>query len=279
MTIKIVTDSTSDIPKHLVDRHGIIVLPLTVHFGHEEFRDGVDITSDEFFKKLVSNQVLPTTSQIAPAVFKEVYERELKNGNSIISIHISSELSGTYQSAVIARETLKNDKNVSVIDSRSTTLSLGMMVLKAAELAESGLSYEQIVEEIEKYKREVKLLIVVDTLDYLRKGGRLSGAQAVLGNMLNIKPVLTIEDGKVVVIDKVRGDKKAQKRIIELLKEMSNDISGQAIGVANAACPETADEIKQLVKEEFGSTEFIEANVGSVIGTHVGPGAYGIVFS
>lgn len=277
MAIKIVTDSTSDIPKDLVDKYGIIELPLTVHFGDEEFKDRVDITSEKFFEKLINSDKLPTTSQVNPGAFEEVFKREIEKGNEIISIHISGELSGTYQSAVIAAESVGNH-NISVIDSRTTTFALGMIVLRAAELAESGMAREEIVKKIEEYKSSVKILIMVDTLEYLKKGGRLSGAQAVIGGMLNIKPILTIENGKVVVVEKVRGLKKGLKRIVEIMKEKGNNISSQTIGVVNANCADTSEELKTLVREEFGDVKFIDTNVGSVIATHAGPGAFGVMF-
>lgn len=277
MGIKIITDSTADIPKHLTDKFGINVLPLTVHFGDEEFKDGVDITSEEFFEKLTSSDRLPTTSQVSPAAFSDVYIRELKKGNSIISIHISGDLSGTYQSAVIAKQSVGSE-DIYIIDSREATLALGMIVLKAAELAQKGMEAKEIVREIEEYKNRVKLLIMVDTLEYLKKGGRLSGAQAMIGGILNIKPILTIEDGKVVVVDKVRGKKKALKSIIELMKDTGHDIKNQVVGIANARSIETACELKELIRAEFETSDFIETDVGSVISTHVGPGAFGVVF-
>lgn len=277
MPIKIITDSTADIPKDLVDKYGIIELPLTVHFGNEEFKDRVDITSEQFFEKLAASKNLPSTSQVTPQSFADVYKDELNKGNSIISIHISSDLSGTYQSAVIAKKSI-GDHRISIIDSRSATLALGMIVLKAAELAESGMDKDAIVKEIEEYKKRVQLLIVVDTLEYLRKGGRLSGAQAAIGGLLNVKPILTIQDGKVVVVDKVRGMKKAEKRVLELMKEKGNDIQNQVIGIANAKSTDVVQELKDLIREEFGDVNFIDANVGSVIATHVGPGAFGVIF-
>jgi len=277
MSIKIITDSTCDIPKHLIDKYGIIELPLTVHFGDEEYRDRVDITSEEFYDKLVKSQKSPTTSQVNPVAFEEAFRKELEKGNSIISIHISSDLSGTYQSAVIAKESIGSDR-ISIIDSRTATFALGAIVLKTAELVEKGLTHEEVVREVEEFKNKVNLLIVVDTLEYLKRGGRLSGAQAMIGGMLNIKPILTIKDGKVVVVDKARGIKKALKSIIDIMKQKSDSINNQVVGIAQAKCPETVNELKLLIAEEFGNTQFVDANVGSVIATHVGPGAFGVVF-
>lgn len=277
MGIRIVTDSTSDIPKGLIDKYEIIELPLTVRFGEEEYKDRVDITSDQFYEKLVKSKDLPTTSQVNPVTFEEVYKNELEKGNDIISIHISSDLSGTYQSAIMARQSL-NDDRISVVDSRTATLSLGFIVLKAAELAKKGMKRQEIVKEIEEYKNNVKLLIAVDTLEYLKKGGRLSGAQAMIGGILNIKPILTIDNGKVVVVDKARGIKKVFKVIIDIMKDKGTDIKGGVVGIANANCTETVEELKLAIIEEFGPVEFVDTKVGSVIATHVGPGAFGVAF-
>jgi DegV family protein with EDD domain len=150
--------------------------------------------------------------------------------------------------------------------------------MKAAEYANAGMERSRIVEKINAFKSEVRILIVVDTLEYLKKGGRLSGAQAVIGGMLNIKPILTIKDGKVVLIDKARGQKKAMRRVIDIMKEESIGLPGELIGIANAACPETAEELKAMVREELGDVKFIESAVGCVIGTHAGPGAFGLIF-
>lgn len=277
MAIRIVTDSTADIPKYLVEKHNIIVLPLTVRFGDEEYRDGVDISEQEFYDKLSKSTSLPTTSQVAPSMFIDTYNSELKNGNSIISIHISSDFSGTYQSAVLARQSV-DSHNVALIDSRSATLSLGMIVIKAAELVDKGLGLEEIVKEIEEYKKKVRIIIAVDTLKYLKMGGRLSGTQALIGDMLNIKPLLTIENGKVVLLEKARGQKKVISRIIEIIEERGRITENSRVGIVHAMCPDTASELEGLIKEKFKDVEFYKNSVGSVIATHVGPGAFGVVF-
>lgn len=277
MSTVILTDSTCDIPKDLLQKYGIIELPLTVHFGGKEYRDRVDITPEQFFQKLADSDELPTTSQVSPSVFADYYKRELDKGNDIISIHISSGLSGTYQSAVLAKQTLGDDSRISIVDSRTGSLALGFVVLKAAQLLAEGMSKEELLEKLENYKSRVKLFIVVDTLKYLRKGGRLSGSQAMLGSMFNIKPVLTVKDGKVELIDKVRGEKKALKRLVELVEEAGGVTQGGIIGVANAQNPEKAEKLKKMIIEEFGDVKFIESSVGSVVATHAGPGAYGII--
>lgn len=278
MSTKIITDSTCDLPKHLIDDYGIIELPLTVHFGDSEYRDRVDITPEQFFEKLSESRTLPTTSQVSPSVFADVYKRELENGNDVISIHIASDLSGTYQSAVLAKKTLGDDSRISIVDSRTASMALGFVVLKAAQLLKKGVSRDEVLQDVENYKSRVKLFLVVDTLEYLKKGGRLSGTQAALGSMFNIKPILTInEEGKVVLLDKVRGEKKALKRLVEIVKETRRSMSGCVLGVAHAKNPEKVVELEKMAIEEFGDIKFIEGDVGSVVATHAGPGAYGII--
>lgn len=275
--ITIITDSTSDIPKELIDRYGIIVMPLTVNFGEEEFKDKVDITNEEFYERLENSKSLPTTSQVNPSAFADIYKRELEMGISIISIHISSDLSGTYQSAAVAKNLIESD-NISVIDSRTASIALGKIVLKAAELRDMGLDRKSIEGEIENYKNRVELLIVVDTLEYLKKGGRLSEAKAFIGTVLKLKPILTIKDGKVILIDKARGKKRAFNKIIDMIKENKSDNLEDVFGVANAKCIETVDRLKELIAEEYKKPKFIDTNVGSVIATHVGPGAFGVAY-
>lgn len=277
MSIRIITDSTSDIPANLLKEYGIIQLPLTVCFGQEQYRDRLDLTPAQFFKKLAEGKALPTTSQVNPSAFVDAYKKVLDEGDSIISIHISADLSGTYQSAEIAKQILGDDR-ISVIDSRTATLSLGKIVLKAAELVRQGMNHNDVVKNIEEYKNTLKLIIVVDTLEYLKRGGRLSGTQALIGEMLNIKPMLTIDGGKVIVIDKVRGHKRALIRIIEIMKERGSDLKGQTVGIANAAAPEVSLQLKEMMAKEFGIKEFIETEVGCVISTHTGPGAYGVIY-
>lgn len=277
MNIKIVTDSTADIPKALIDEYEIEVLPLTVHFNDKEYRDKIDLTPDEFYQKLLKADTLPYTSQVNPSAFEKTYKNILEKYDRIISIHISSDLSGTYQSAVMAKNSLK-DERICVIDSRTATLSLGMIVLEASKYVRMGLNADEIVKNINEYKNELNLLIVVDTLKYLKKGGRLTGTQAMIGEMLNIKPILTVKDGKVVLLDKVRGHKKALNRIIEIMQEKGKELENQKIGIANAKSLDMALELKRLINDKFGTNDFIEAEAGCVIATHVGPGAYGVVF-
>lgn len=272
--IRLVTDSTADIPREVRERYNIRMVPLKVHFGEEMFMDAVTIEADQFYDKLTKSAKLPTTSQPSPVDFVEVYKDILKEPDTeIISIHLSSALSGTYQSALLAKSlTELPEENITIVDSKSASYGFGQMVVVAAQLAEQGKSKEEILAFIEKFHQERKIYFLVDTLEYLQKGGRIGKASAVLGTLLNIKPILSIDnEGEIHAIDKVRGHKKAMARVIELLRK---DFDGQRIHVAAGYATDrsTMEELLALLKEQFDVAEIEYTTIGSVIGTHVGPG-------
>ena len=202
MSVQIIVDSTVDMPDRIKECFRIV--PLTVHFGGEEFIDGVTIDKARFYERLVESDLLPTTSQAAPAAFQKVFEEVEAAGDSAVVITISSKLSGTYQSACIAAADFDN---IFVVDSMTAAIGSGILAEYALKLAGAGMSVEQIAEEIEEKKADVCLIALLDTLEYLKKGGRVSKTTAFAGGILNIKPVLTVQDGEVVVIGKARGSK------------------------------------------------------------------------
>lgn len=271
--IRIVTDSTSDIPESIRKQYNIEMVPLKVHFGDETFFDAVTIQPDQFYDKLTSSATMPTTSQPSPADFLDIYNQLLKEPNAeIISIHLSSAMSGTYQSAVLAKSMLDKGDQVSVVDSRSASYGIGLLVVEAAKVAKEGKSREQILERLEQVRSDMRIYFLVGTLDYLQKGGRIGKAAALFGSLLNIKPILTIDnEGEVSSLDKVRGHKKAMARIVELLKA---DFGQQELRmtVAHAKSPEAAQEFEQLLRENLTISEMTYSDVGPVIGTHAGPG-------
>jgi DegV family protein with EDD domain len=276
--IRVVTDSTADIPQSVRERLGIEMVPLKVHFGNEVFLDAVTIQSAEFYKKLMQSEALPTTSQPSPADFLEVYKKVLGEDpeTEIISVHLSAALSGTYQSAVMAQSMLDNPERVTVVDSKSASYGFGMYAVEAAKAAREGKSKEECLELIQKLQRETKLYFLVGTLEYLQKGGRIGKASALVGSLLNIKPILTIDaDGEVASVEKVRGQKKAMKRIVELLAE---DFAGTEVNIciAHADCLELGQELGALVQEHFQVKETEYTSVGPVIGTHAGPGTVAV---
>ena len=277
MGVKIITDSICDVPKEYVERYDIRVMPLTVHFGDESFKDGIDLTLEEFLAKLEKSEVLPTTSQVPPVDFFEAFREEIALGNKVISIHGSSQLSGTYNSAIMAKKQIGGG-DIHVIDSTGITLGAGMLVIKAARLAEEGLGAEEIVKEIEASKQKLKHMIIVDTLKYLHKGGRLSLSASVLGSILNIKPVLTVEHGKLELFEKARGIKKAIAIVMDTIKDNGWTLDGKVVGINHIVDLEHMRMLEEELKKEYDIKEIIRGEVGSVVATHGGPGAVALYF-
>lgn len=277
MSIRIVTDSICDVPEEYVRQYDMRVLPLTVHFGDASYQDGIDLTLETFLEKLEKSQILPTTSQVPPIEFLSVFKEETLKGNEVIAIHGSSKLSGTFSSAVMAREQL-SDSRIHVIDSEGITLGAGMLVIKAAKLAAEGCPADVIVREIEESRKRMKHFIILDTLKYLHKGGRLSLPAAFVGSILNIKPVLTMADGKLVLLDKARGIAKAIAMVMDTLEEKGWSPEGKTVGINHIADPEHRDLLEAELKKRYHVKEIIRGEAGAVIATHSGPGAVALYF-
>jgi EDD domain protein, DegV family len=271
--VKIVVDSTSDIPAEECQRLGIEMIPLKVHFGEETYLDGVTIGPGNFYDMLEASPVMPTTSQPSPNEFLELYRRILDKDPEaqIISFHISSEFSGTYQSAVIAKSMLDGDPDITVVDSRSASQGFGAAALLAAEMAREGATKEQIVEAAQRVLKGMRIYFLVDTLEYLQRGGRIGKAAALIGGLLNIKPILTIQDGVVAPVEKTRGTKKAMNRIIEMLDEEFGR-SPVHLGIGWSKYDEQAKELLARIQEKFDVRSVRQVLIGGVIGAHVGPG-------
>lgn len=275
--IRIVTDSTADIPSNLVDLLQIKVVPLQVIFGQAVYQDGIDISPKEFYNRLREEKTLATTSQPSPGQFASVYQELVENGCQVISIHISQGLSGTFQSASLARDML-SEGDVEVIDSKSASMGLGLIVLAAAKAAEEGRTKNEILSLVNDLVKRVKLYFAVDTLKYLEQGGRIGKAQALLGSLLNIKPVCTLEDGIVVPVGKARGMGKALDSIVDIVRGIVPE--GEQI----KCCLIHGDDLTNVMKLHeklinlYSSTELLINQAGPVIGAHTGPGVIGIAF-
>ncbi len=272
--IKIITDSTADLPLDIIKKYDIEVLPLTIHFGEESYRDGVDIRFPEFLDKMRTSDVFPTTSQINPQSFYECFKGYLNEGYKIISIHLSAKLSGTYQSSCIAKDMLESE-DIITIDSLNVTSGLGLLVLKACRLREEGKGFKEIEQEIISTIPHVKSALAFESLENLVKGGRLSKAAGVIGNLLGIRLILEIKNGELGVKEKVRGNKKAVKTILDYLDE-----KGIKDGELSIIPQAQNKDILEALREEMllRKAEFIECEVGCVVGTHSGTGACGIFF-
>ncbi|GIP36746.1 hypothetical protein J31TS4_00260 [Paenibacillus sp. J31TS4] len=277
--VRIVTDSTSDIPAELRQELGIEVVPLKVHLGTETFLDSVNIEPEQFYERLAQSSAPPTTSQPSPVDFVELYKRILSEDPeaSILSIHLSSAMSGTYQSAVLARSLLEQDADITTIDSRSACYGFGQLVVLAAEAARDGKSKDEIVAMVEKARDNMVLYFLVDTLEYLQKGGRIGKASALLGSLLNIKPILSIDqEGSIYSIDKARGTKKAMARIMELMKKQVGDDRTLRVVVAHANAMPAAEELSASIRQHFQVSSLGYTSIGPVIGTHAGPGTVAV---
>ncbi|WP_088105055.1 DegV family protein [Halalkalibacter urbisdiaboli] len=277
--VKIVTDSTADIPKELAEELNITVVPLNVIFSEEEtYEDGVTLTSQDFYQKLMVEETIPTTSQPTPFQFEEVYRSLAEQGETnIISIHLSSKLSGTFQAASIASQSFDEEISLHVVDSKLASYGIGIMVVEVARMAQQGKSLEECLQRLEELLQDTKLYFLVDTLEYLQKNGRIGKASALLGSLLKIKPILSInEDGEVYPFEKVRGQKKAINRIIDVLKEEYGDAPVH-IGSPHAVNDSLANELLERARQEFNVQSEVRTNIGAVIGAHAGPGAVALV--
>lgn len=277
--IKIVTDSTCDLPSQLVNENNIAVVPLKIHFGEQTYYEGIDLTPDTFYDKLKGAEVLPTTSQPSPGDFVKVYEEYAQQGfTHIISIHISSKLSGTYQSAFIAKGLVEDKIKVEVIDSHYVTLGLGLLVLEAAEMVKGGKSFEAAIQHVNFLREKVKLYFMVDTLEFLQKGGRIGKASSLIGSLLNIKPILTLIEGEVHPFEKVRGQSKALDRLVDIIEQLpSTGLEKVRCAIVHSQSLETAEKVKEILLNNLGLAEIEISEIGAVVGTHVGPGAIGII--
>ena len=284
--IAIVTDSTAYLPPALIQQYGIHVIPVYVHFGSESLRDGVELTTAEFYDRLARADALPTTSQPSVGDFLELYRRLGQEAEAIVSIHISSGLSGTIPSALGARQTLLDEAAeggvdlpaVHVVDSTFTSAGLGLLVTAAARAVEAGQSAEAVVRTVEDLISHMKLMFVVDTLEYLQKGGRIGGASALLGSVLQIKPVLHLTGGRIDVLEKVRTAKKAKQRLLGIMKEQVGQAGAVHAGVIGANVPEEAEKLRQQVADRFQCRELLVCELSPTIATHVGPGTVGVAF-
>lgn len=268
MSVKVVTDSVSDIPPEVARELGITVIPLYVLFGKESYRDGVDITTDEFYHKLMSNPSLPTTSTPTPEELIEVYNKLAKETDEIISIHLSTKYSATYGMALQAKRLVKEGCQIEVIDSLSATMGEGLLVIEAAKASQRGESLEQIVALVKELIPLTHVRMVFDTLEYLRRGGRIGRARALLGTVLKVNPIVGIRDGETFPVGRERGREKAIEWLYHFVKGFSN-IRSLAVGYATT--PDEAEEFAQRLNPIFPRERIYMSKVGSVVGTHVGP--------
>ncbi|HCX62233.1 DegV family protein [Sedimentibacter sp.] len=277
MGIRIVIDSTADVTQEIIEKHNLKMVPLTVNFGNESYLDKVELTTSMFFDKLTESEKSPTTSQPSPGDFVEAFSEILIEGDQILGIFLASELSGTYDSARMAKDMVGSD-NIKIIDSKSVCLGTFSLILEAIELVNQKKSIDEIVEELENVKDKIVAVAGLDTLKYLEKGGRLSKSQAVIGSLLNIKPIIGIKDGAVSVIDKVRGKNKTIKWFEEWIEKNNFDLSDKTVLLFHGQSYDQLQVLRKTIEEKYKIKNIIEQEIGAVIGTHAGPGVLGIGF-
>ncbi|MBI2863432.1 MAG: DegV family protein [Chloroflexi bacterium] len=269
-SVRVVTDSTADLPQSIVDELGITVVPLNIHFGDEVYKEGVEITNEEFYRKLEASARLPTTSQPSVGEFEAVY-RSLQPAG-IVSIHIAEKLSGTYNSARLASENITGAQ-IAVVDSQSVTIGLAWPVIRAARAAKAGASFEDVVKLAKETMSRVRLVAALETLEYLRRGGRIGPASAFLGSLLSIKPLIHVQEGEVRPLEKVRTQARAIQRLLEIA---SQSAPYDDLAVAHARRPEAAEAIRKSLGSIHPYEQILVVEIGGVVGTHAGPGTIGI---
>ena len=274
--VHILTDSTADLPKKVADAYHISVMPLNLHFGEEILKDGEDIWAEEFYHRLSFEASLPTTSQPSPGEFVDLYRRVAKKGDTVLSIHLSEKLSGTINSSRLAGEMLKEEIEVISIDSAFVTMPFALVVLEAAKAIQKGLDLEGILSRIEWAKQHMAFYFTVGGLEHLHRTGRIGKATTLLGNLLNIRPVLSMKDGLIVPVEKFRGNSnRLDRRFLELIRADLGEDPAEAF-LIHANAPDEAKRLEEACRENIPGVEVSSAIAGPIVGVHAGPGAFGL---
>lgn len=276
MDVKIITDSTADIPQKRCAELGVESIPLTVRFGDQEYKDGIDLTAQQFFEMLQKSEQLPTTAQINPERFEKAFAPYAQSGQEVVGIFLSGKLSGTYQSAVIGKNLL-GAPNIHLVDSETVTFGLALLVLEAVRMRDAGYSAKQICEALEELKPRLRFYAAFDTLKYLKMGGRLSASSAFVGTMLHIKPIVSMKDGEVISSDKKKGMRAAVQQIGEILKREKPD-PGHPIVFGDTCAPQVLGLLKETAADATDISGSETIDIGSVVGTYAGPGCAGLAY-
>ena len=276
MTVRIVTDSSADLPQNLIDQHQITVLPCYVVVDDQTYKDGIEIQADAFYARLQAEGRTPTTSQPTVADFQALYRDLVSQGHQVISIHVSAKLSGTLNSAEQAKASLVDSSQVEIIDSRLASIPLGLAVLDAASIFETGTEFHQAADKIRQGLDRHHGLFALDTLEYLHKGGRIGKARAFMGSVLSVKPILRIQDGEAHPVERPRNRDRAIRRLVELAQDLA---PVQRLAVIYSTDPERMATLKQDLTGLLPADQIIEARFGSTLGTYIGPDALGVAIT
>lgn len=282
MAVKILSDSACDLPESLIKEYNIEILPIVVIKDDKEYLDNITIKPEEVYEGMRNGDIYKT-AQIPPHLFNEKFLEYANNGDSVIYIAFSSGLSGTYQTSLFVKESILEqypEFDLDIIDSKAATSGFGLMVLKAAQMAKEGKTKEDIIHMLEFYTAHMEHIFTVDDIEYLFRGGRVSRTQAFVGGLLNIKPVLNVEEGKLVPLEKIRGKNKVLKTMMNIMEERSKDgdLRNQTVGISHGDDIESALKLKDMIAESYGTTNFIINTIGASIGAHSGPGTLAITF-
>ncbi len=277
MSVRIIIDSTADTTAAVCER--CTVVPLSIFFGTDEYVDGVSINHREFYEKLIESDVLPTTSQASPDAFYRVFQQAVDAGDQVVALTVASKLSGTYQSASIAAMEFPDD--VFVVDSKNVAIATGILAEYALRLVDQGMTAQQIAQELEKQRENICIIAMLDTLEYLKRGGRISKTVAFAGELLSIKPVVTIRDGEIIILGKARGSKQANNLLVKEIQnaggvDFSRPLMLGYTGISDALLQKYIEDSAALWED--GTSELKISMIGSVIGTHAGPGAIAVAF-
>ena len=276
MTVRIVTDSSADLPQNLIDQHQVTVLPCYVVVDDQTYKDGIEIQADAFYARLQAEGRTPTTSQPTVADFQALYRDLVSQGHQVISIHVSAKLSGTLNSAEQAKASLVDSSQVEIIDSRLASIPLGLAVLDAASILETGAEFHQAADKIRQGLDRHHGLFALDTLEYLHKGGRIGKARAFMGSVLSVKPILRIQDGEAHPVERPRNRDRAIRRLVELAQDLA---PVQRLAVIYSTDPERMATLKQDLTGLLPADQIIEARFGSTLGTYIGPDALGVAIT
>ncbi|RPF52073.1 DegV family protein [Aquisalibacillus elongatus] len=280
MNVQIVIDSASDLPKDIQEQYQLEAVPLIVHLDDEDYLDGETIQPKKVYDSMREGKS-PKTAQATPDSFYQVFKKHVEQGKPIIYLAFSSELSGTYQSATIAREQILEEHpeaDIYCIDTRAASLGCGLIAYHAAELASQGGEVQDILDATNHAVNNMEHIFTVDDLEYLYRGGRVSRTQAFVGSLLKIKPLLHVDDGKLIPLEKIRGSKKVLRRMVDLMKERGEDFQEQTLAITHGDDEENAQKLKEMIQEEVQPKEIIVHSIGSAIGAHAGPGTIALFF-
>ncbi len=275
--VKIVTDTGADLSPEVFERLGVTFLSIPVQIEGQVYKDQVDIGPDRFYEMLTETKSMPSTSRITPYEYEQVFKKELVGDDEIVCITFSSKLSAIYESAFMSAAAIDPER-ISVVDTKCASLGQGLVVMQAAKMAQSGKSKAEIVEEVTRMSEKMEHIFAVGSLEMLKRGGRISSSQAILGSLLKVIPILQFDDGAIVPLEKVRGNKKMFQFMLEVMEQRGRNLENQTIGISHADNLKMAEELARLIREKFNVQEVVFSKIGAAIGAHAGPKTLALFF-